>query len=114
MATGMHFDLDFDAPRELDSITLDCAHDQWSLRLRLEGQDADGRWQTIAAAPSKSEVAPLEGLRRMAARELTARGIRYLLLRDSDFGAADFRERTSEWSMRLLSTVEDWRLYAID
>jgi Dolichyl-phosphate-mannose-protein mannosyltransferase len=114
MATGMHFDLDFDAPRELDSITLDCAHDQWSLRLRLEGQDADGRWQTIAAAPSKSEVAPLEGLRRMAARELAARGIRYLLLRDSDFGAADFRERTSEWSMRLLSTVEDWRLYAID
>jgi hypothetical protein len=114
LAPGMHIALDFKAVWAVDQLTLDCAHDQWNLRLQIEGQDVDGHWKLLTAEPQKSENPPLAYPRRQAMRELFARGITHLLLRDSDFGAADFRERTSVWGLRLLGRVEDWSLYDRD
>jgi hypothetical protein len=113
LAPGMYFELDFGAVREIDSVTLDCAHDQWNVRLELEGRNAEGRWNLLTANPRKSENEPLTGLRAVAAREVAARGITHLLLRNSDFGAGDFRDRASDWGMRLAGAVEDWRLYSL-
>jgi hypothetical protein len=110
----MHFDLDFGEPREIDGVTLDCAHDQWSLGLELAGQDAAGRWKTLSTSPRQSENAPLPDLRRAAVREIVARGITHLLLRDSDFGAADFRDRAHDWGIRLIGETEGWQLYALN
>jgi len=113
LAPGMHFDVDFGEPRELDSLALNCAHDQWGLELRLEGETSPGRWTLLAAAARKSENAPLGDLRRAAVREIRARGITHVLIRDADFGADDFRARTQDWGMALAGEAEGQRLYAL-
>lgn len=113
LAPGMHFDVEFGDPLEVDAVALDCANDQWKMRVRLEGEDAAGHWKLLAAAAQRSETAAPADLRAAAIREIAGRGITHILLRDADFGAADFRERTAEWGLRMAGEAEGWRLYAV-
>src|SRR5207248_10509053 len=110
---GMRFGFDFGTPREIDSLTLDCARDQHGLMLELEGQDPDGYWKPLATRVTRSENAPSPDLRATAVREIAARGITHVLMRDSDFGAHDFRDRSADWGLRLLADQEGWQLYAV-
>ena len=80
--------------RRVDSVLLECSHDQWKIRLRLEGQDASGRWHQLAAEPEAQDRPPLMGLRRAATDELKLRGFDYILVYDSDFGAEDFQQES--------------------
>jgi hypothetical protein len=113
LARGMHFDLEFGGPTEVDAVALDCANDQWTMRVQLEGAEKAGRWELLAAAPRRSEIAPAADLRAAAVREIARRGITHVLLRDVDFGADDFRDRTAEWGLRVAGEAEGWRLYEV-
>ena len=47
------------ASRAADSVVLEAAPNQWAARLKLEGQDAAGHWQVLAAAPvARRRAAP--------------------------------------------------------
>ena len=76
-----------------------------TMRLELEGPANRRR--------GGSEIPPAPDLRAAAVREIARRGITHILLRDGDFGAADFRDRTAEWGLRLAGEMEGWRLYAV-
>lgn len=106
---GMYFDLRFDAPRELDAVEIDCAHDQWGMRLRL--QDPSGA--VLAAEPRQSEIAPFPDLRAAAVAEIRRRGITHVVIRDTDFGAQDFRDRAPDWGLIQVGEAEGHRLYAL-
>ena len=97
-----------------DSVLLECAHDQYKIRLRLEGMDDSGKWKTLAEKPEESEGPPPFGLRRAAAEELKARGIDYVLIYDFDFGADDFKTKSKLWGATLLREHNGARLYRFD
>jgi hypothetical protein len=103
MEPGMYFEVTFAQPREIDAVAIDCAHDQWNVRLSVEG----------AGEPVKSEIDRLPDLRAAAIEEIGKRGITHLLVRDSDFGAEDFRTRRAQWGILQVGEADDWRLYAL-
>ena len=92
---GMYVAVEFGNPEISDATLLECAHDQYGIRLKLEGMDEAGKWKTLAAAPQESDSPPKLGMRRASIEEVKARGIDYLLMYDSDYGAKDFEEKRS-------------------
>jgi hypothetical protein len=111
---GMYLEVEFAAPEISDSTLLECAHDQWKIRLKLEGMDDAGKWKTLADAPQQIEGKPMLGLRRAAAEEVKALGIEYLLVLDSDYRADDFTKNARSWGATLLGEHNGARLYRLD
>ena len=111
---GMYVDVEFAAPQVTDSVLLECSHDQWKIRLKLEGLDDTGKWKTLAVAPEQSEGKPLAGLRRAAAEEVKALGIAYILVYDFDYRADDFTKNAPSWGATLLGEHNGARLYRLD
>ena len=111
---GMYVDVEFGSPEISDSVLIECPPDAYKIQLKLEGMDESGRWKELAAAPQISDSPPLARLRRAAAQEVKARGVDYLLVQDSDFGAADFRMKTVVWGTTFLGEHGQARLYRFD
>jgi hypothetical protein len=113
MQPGMYLEARFGEAREIDAVALDCAHDQWGMKLRVEGEESSGRWRLLSADPVQSENPSPPDLRAAAVRELQRRGITHLLVRATDFGAADFLSAAAAWGLDPVGEVKEWRLYAI-
>jgi hypothetical protein len=111
---GMYMEVEFAAPETTDSVLLESSHDQWKIRLKLEGMDDAGKWKTLADAPQQIEGKPMLGLRRAAAEEVKALGIEYLLVLDSDYRADDFTKNARSWGATLLGEHNGARLYRLD
>jgi hypothetical protein len=110
---GMFLEVDFGRSQPVDSALLACSHDQYKIRLRLEGQDAAGVWKPLAAAPEPGEQPSLLGLRRTAIEELKARGILYLVIAGSDYYEDDFRKNPNRWGIREIAESNAYRLYRL-
>ncbi len=110
---GMSLSVEFAAPEISDSVLLECSHDQYKIRLELEGMDAAGKW-TKLGAPEQSRAEPQGGLRRAAAEEVKARGIDYILIYDYDFASQDFIKNARLWGATPLGEHEGARLYRFD
>ena len=111
---GMYLAVEFPSPRVSDAVVIECSHDQYKVRLRLEGLDEAGKWKTLAEAPQPSEGPEPAGLRRAAAEEAKARGVEYLLLYDDDYSAEDFRRNGRMWGVKLLGEQNGGRLYRFE
>jgi hypothetical protein len=111
---GMYMEVEFAAPVITDSALLECSHDQWKIRLKLEGMDDAGKWKTLSDAPVQSEAKAELGLRRAAADEVKALGIAYLLVYDFDYRADDFTKNARAWGATLLGEHKGARLYRLD
>jgi len=110
---GQFVEVDFHGEQMADSVVLEAAPNQWAARLKLEGQDAAGRWQLLAAAPTPGDAPRPLGLRRAVAAELKRRGIDYLLVFDTDNGASDLRLNADLWGMRAVGDYKGARLYQL-
>ena len=110
---GQFVRVDFHGDQTADSVVLESAPNQYAARLKLEGQDAAGRWQLLAAAPTAGDAPRPLGLRRAAAGELKRRGIDYLLIFDSDNGAADLRLNADLWGILAVGDYKGARLYQL-
>jgi hypothetical protein len=111
---GMYITVEFPAAELSDSVVLECPHDQYKIRLKLEGMDEAGNWKQLGGEPEASEAKPPAGLRRLAIEEAKARGVHYLLVGESDYGAQDFQRRQVRWGMTLLGEHDHTRLYRLD
>ena len=114
IAPGMFLEVDFGRSETVDSVVLDCSPEQEEVRLRLEGQDRSGVWRTLAEAPHAFELPPPLGLGRMAMREVKAQGIDFLVVGDTDFGAADFRKNAALWGLKPLGQRGPATLYELE
>ena len=103
----------FPAPLEADAVEVLTAHDQPSLRMRLEGLDPAGRWELLSDAPRASDAAAPPDLRRQAANELKRRGIDCLLMFDGEPGADDLRQKAAQWGVQPLGDFQGARLYRL-
>jgi hypothetical protein len=108
---GMFVEVDVAQPRMIDAVRLECSRDQYQVRLKLEILDASGRWVQIGGEPSDGEAKPLAGLRRAAIEEMKRANVDYLLVDETDYGAADFRNRTAEWGLQLIDDKGGVKLY---
>src|ERR1019366_3079575 len=77
---GMHVDVDFGAPVEIDRVELHCAHDQPEIEIHPEV--CDGPCYRIPTTLDKLEDPSWGDLRRLATHTVKQRGIDYLLIGD--------------------------------
>ncbi|MCU1261638.1 MAG: hypothetical protein JWO80_4523, partial [Bryobacterales bacterium] len=110
---GMRMQVDLGRPRPVDSVVLECAHDQGAIQLHLESEVAPGVWKTISAGPVRSDLQSEWNLRRAATLDLRARGVTHLLASSDDLGAADFENNAREWGFQLEGTGPKARLYRL-
>jgi hypothetical protein len=113
MFSGMRMQVDLGRPLTMDTVELACSHDQWRIRLKLEGQDASGNWKLLAGSPVESERPVPENMRHPAMIEFKKHGITHLLFNNGDTLLADFQQHADEWGVTEAGhTGDDW-LYAI-
>lgn len=110
---GQFVEADFDGVEQADSVSIEAAPNQWGIRLKLEGRDANGQWKLLAPEPRVSDAPAPPGLRRAAAEELKRRGIDYLLVIDGEFGADDLRGNAGLWGIRQVGEYKGARLYQL-
>ena len=100
--SGTGLDVHFPEPQMADGVVLECPPQEAAPV--LEG----------AGPPERTAMPPAAHLREAAMEELKARGIAYLLVRNSDPGAADFRENEIIWGITPLMELYDARVYRLD
>jgi hypothetical protein len=108
---GMYLDVDFGREESVDEVRLITASDFERIRLQVEAMSPSGSWETISGNPRQVLLAVPPSIRRMATSEMHARGVQYLMLFDSNYGAMDFAEDPQAWGLKLIGRNDDARLY---
>ena len=111
---GMFVEVDMRRPELADSVLLECACDVQGLRLRLEGRGEGEAWRALDEAPLRWHTEPKEAWKRMAAADLKALGIDFLLIDDWDHYAEDLRKNAAAWGIRPVGESGGSRLYRIE
>jgi hypothetical protein len=112
-APGMYIETDFGKFELLDEVRLDTSFDYLNIRLQVESMNASGAWVKIAADPKTEVIEPPVDIRRWATRELHERGIDYVLMNDSDWGAEDMREDPASWGFKEIANGYGVRIYKV-
>lgn len=110
---GMFVELDLGSRRPVDRVTLQGSPSQAQADLRLEAQDALGRWRTIADHAAVSALPPPGFLGKQALAEIKARGFEYILLELPESGAAEVGEQPGEWGLVEVAKAGATRIYKI-
>ncbi len=101
---GMHVDVDFGLPTEIDLVELHSSHDQRKIEVQLD----------LPAKLDKLEDPPAGDLRRPGyAKTVKARGIDYLFIDNPYRIAADIRQDPARWGMEFIADRGGNRLYRI-
>jgi hypothetical protein len=108
----MYFEIDFGDYAQVDEVRIETSRDS-PAKPEVQIYDDSGPWVTVASNPSVNTVSPAANLRYAATRELALRGVRYLLVNDNDFGAADFRDNSESWGLSEVSQGYGVRLYRV-
>ncbi len=110
---GMYIDVDFGKYEAVDEVQLDTSFDYANLKLQVEAMEPGGKWVKISAAPQTEIIKAPVGIRKWASRELHARGIDYVVMQDTDWGAEDMREDPESWGFQLLAQGYGARIYKV-
>ena len=110
---GMYLDTDFGKYESLDEVRLDTSFDYANLRLQVEAMDSSGGWVKIASDPETKTIAPPVAIRKWASRELHARGIEYVVMQDTDWGADDMIDDPESWGFEVVAKGYGARLYKV-
>jgi hypothetical protein len=108
---GMYLDVDFGREESVDEVRLVTSSDFEHIRLQLEAMNVSGEWEKIADNPRQVSLAVPPGIRRLATYEIHARGVHYLMIRDTDYGAGDFRGDPEAWGLKLIGRDQEAALY---
>lgn len=111
---GMFVEVDFGHPQRLNMVVVESSDEGQQTRIKLEGQDPQGRWTTVLEQPMETIRHDRMDLRRLATMELKARGIRYVMAGKEDVGSAEFQLYPPLWGMKLAGRSGDTRLYYIE
>ena len=108
---GMYLDADFGGEQMVDEVRVISSSDFERSRLQLESMNPSNDWEKVADNPKLEPAAVPERIRLMAIYEMRARGIRNLLIYDTNYGAEDFAKDPEAWGLKLVARGEDTRLY---
>ncbi|MCL6545006.1 MAG: discoidin domain-containing protein [Bryobacteraceae bacterium] len=113
LRAGMHVEVGLGGLEELDQVTLICPLAPWDLKMELRGLSEAGRWEPLGGEPEHILGEEPQGLRRAATASFLRRGVNWLLISGSDFGAKDFEQRAAEWGLEFIAERNGARLYRI-
>ncbi len=108
---GMYLDVDFGREEPVDEVRLITSPDFVRIQLQLESMNSAGSWESLAGNPRQAAEEVPQNIRRLATYEMQSRGVRYLLIRDDNFGAEDFAGDPEAWGLKLIGRGYDARLY---
>jgi hypothetical protein len=108
---GMYLDVDFGRDEAVDEIRVETSSDSVSVRLQPEKMNAAGAWEKLPAQLESINVAPQPNSRRRATYEMHRLGVHYILLYDTEFGAADVRDDAEAWGLTEIASLPGVRLY---
>ncbi|MBV8820298.1 MAG: discoidin domain-containing protein [Acidobacteriaceae bacterium] len=111
---GMYIEIDFGKPRPVDAVRVETQPDWREADMRIEGMDESGKWMTLTDKVVRTDRPVADNMRRAAAQELKARGIRYLLVGNDDIGAEDFQQHAAYWGVHKIAEAGYARLYYIE
>jgi hypothetical protein len=110
---GQFVEVDFHSQETADAVLIEAAPNQPGIRLKLDGQQPDGRWVALSPAPVISEAAPPLGLRRAAIAELHRRGVDYILSFGDERETRDLRANPYLWGIRLVAQFKETKLFQL-
>jgi hypothetical protein len=113
-APGMFLEVDFGEPKLIDQVSLLVSSDALRNHVCLRGADAGGKWRDLSAAAAIAPARVTGNPRSEAVRGLLARGIHYLLITPTTFGANDFNENANAWGIRMVAESAGARLYRLE
>ena len=108
---GMYLDADFGSEQMVDEVRLVTSTDFEKIRLRVESMNSSNVWEYVAENPKLEAGTIPAAIRLMAISEMRERGVRNLLIYDSNYGAAEFAKDPEAWGLKLVARGEDTRLY---
>jgi hypothetical protein len=110
---GMYLDADFGKYQLVDEAAVDTTSDYVNIRLEVQAMERSGNWVKVADEPKDEVLPPVPDIRRWATRDLAARGIHYIVMEDTDWGADDMREDTASWGLKEIAKGFGARIYRI-
>jgi hypothetical protein len=112
---GMFIETDFGTQETVSEVRVETSEDdKYDVKLQVEGQiEPNGPWVKIASEPVERPIPVPYWLRRAATAELHAKGVNYLLVRDSNFGASDIGEEPADWGLQVVAHPGNAILYRI-
>ena len=110
---GNFIDIELPAALTIDQLRIETSFDDPDVRLRLEEMDAHGNWRPLSSKPEAFTWTPETSLRRAASYELQAQGVRYLLVRDGEPGAAAYAEDPDSWNISIAARSEGAIIYKV-
>ena len=112
-APGMYIETDFPKYELLDQVTMDTSLDYANLHWQVESKNPSGQWVKIASNPETLNIAAPVAIRKWASRELHERGIDYIVMQDTDWGAEDMREDPDSWGVKEIAKGYGARIYKV-
>ena len=106
-------EIEFPSPIRVDRLQIETSADNPDIRLQLEEMDASGRWTPLSSKPQDLTRAPENSLRRAAAYELQAQGVRYLLVRDGEPSAASYADDPASWNFSIAARSPGAIIYKV-
>jgi hypothetical protein len=107
---GMYLDVDFGRDENVDEIRMETSPEYSRAHFEAE-VFRNGAWQRLPSEPEELTLHPPRPMRRLAIREMKARGVNYLLIRPSDLGAEDFHHDPEGWGLEVVAEGYGATLY---
>ncbi len=108
---GMFLEIDFGKDEVVDEVRLETSEDYKQVHLQVESMNSAGQWERLGGEAVDRTIAPPPSIRCLAIREMHNRGIHYLLMFDTDYGAGDFRDDPEAWGLKPIASTGGARLY---
>jgi F5/8 type C domain len=113
-APGDYIDVDFGTTQKIDELRIERSSDYNRIQIQIEVMTDASGWTKLLATHQDSGMQPHGNIRRAATYELAARGIHYLMLYDTDYGAADVRGDPAAWGLTEIAKGYGARIYRVN
>jgi hypothetical protein len=113
MGPRMFVAVEFERPQSVDEVLLEDAPTPLA-RTQVDVLDLRGQWVPLSDTPVRNEQDPPPGMRRAATQELKRRGIRFLLVSESNYAFPDMNKYPDYWGITQIAESQGIHLYRID
>jgi hypothetical protein len=113
VAPGLWLEVDFGRPVTLDRILLSQSIDQRWTSLGVSAP-AGGAWTPLRSRETDFEEPPRPSLRMEVRDELKSMGVRWILIPDGFYGAADLLDKAPLWGITQVAIANGFRLWKLN
>jgi hypothetical protein len=111
---GMYIEVDFSRPEAVDEVRIETSPDSGQVRMTVEAAHEQGPWAKVADHANEEIIKIDRSIRRTVTHELHTRGVNYLFILDTDWGAKDFRGDSDSWGLSVVAAGSGATLYKVD